>query len=114
MGFILALIAVLLTYIFSPFLMLYAMFTAPSIKAINRYFFKIAISVDQMGNVIGTAFFNHTVIKENGHKFGNPDETISSVLGRNYQTNTLTLFGRSMRYYLDRIEPNHCVNSIGK
>lgn len=115
MGFILAIIATLLVYIFSPFLIIYGMCTMPSIKAINDYFFQIAVAIDQLGNVIAAPFLNHVAITPDGDKFGNEDETISSVLGRNHtnQPRTFRLLGRSMRYYLDLIEHNHCVNSIG-
>lgn len=114
MGIILALIATLLMYIFSPFLIIYGMCTMSSFKEVSDYFFRIAVSIDQLGNVIGSPFFNHCAIKPEGFQFGNEDETISSVLGKNYQTSTFRLLGRSMRYYLDKIQPNHCINSIGK
>lgn len=116
MGFILAIIATLLVYIFSPFLIIYGMLTADSFKAVNAYFFRIAVSIDQLGNVIGGPFFNQCAITPTGDQFGHEDETISSVLGKNHanQPRTFRLLGRSMRYYLDLIEPNHCVNSIGK
>lgn len=116
MGFILAIVATILIYIFSPFLIIYGLFTMRSLKAINDYFFRIAVSIDQLGNVIGGPFFNHCAIKPEGDKFGSEDETISSVLGKNHinQPRTLKLLGKSLRFYLDQIEPNHCVNSIGK
>lgn len=114
MGILLAFIATILLYILSPFLIVYNILMSASFKSVSDYFFKIAVSLDQLGNVIGANFFNHVAITENGHKFGNEDETISSVLGRNYKTGTLKLLGRSLRYYLDKIQPNHCVNSIEK
>ena len=91
------------------------MCTMSSFKEVSDYFFRIAVSIDQLGNVIGGPFFNHCAITQDGAKFGNEDETISSVLGRNHinQPRTFRLLGRSMRYYLDCIETNHCVNSIG-
>lgn len=82
----------------------------------NDYFFRIAVAVDQLGNVIGGPFFNQCAITAEGDKFGSEDETISSVLGKNHinQPRTLRLLGKSLRYYLDKIESNHCVKSIGK
>lgn len=116
MGFILTLMATLTIYIFSPFLIIYGMCSMSSFKAINDYFFKIAVSIDQLGNVIAGPFFNCVAITPDGDKFGNEDETISSVLGKNHinQPRTFKLLGRSLRYYLDCIEKDHCVKSIGK
>ena len=116
MGFILATIAVLLTYIFSPFLIIYSLFVASSVKEINAYFKRIAVAVDRLGNVIGAPFFNYAAIKSEGDKFGDGCETISSVLGKNHlrKPRPFKLLGRSLRYYLDRIEKDHCVNSIGE
>lgn len=91
---------------------MYSILTANSFKAVSDYFFKIAVSIDQLGNVISADLFNDIMIKENGFKFGEEDETISSVIGRNYKANTLKPLGRSLRFYLDSIEKNHCINSI--
>ena len=116
MGFILAVIAVFFTYIFSPFLIMYSLLVAPSIKEINAYFKRIAVAVDRLGNVIGAPFFNHAAIKPDGYKFGDGCETISSVIGKNHlrKPRPFRLFGRSIRYYLDKIEKDHSVNSIDK
>ena len=116
MGFILATIAVLLTYIFSPFLIIYGMVTSCSLRTMNDYFLDIAVAVDRLANVIGGPFFNHAAINYKGYKFGDGKETISSALGKNHikQPREFRLFGRSIRFYLDQIEKDHCVNSIGQ
>lgn len=114
MGILLAFASVILIYLFSPFLIIYSIIVSSSLKRVSEHFFTIAVSIDQLGNVIGTDFFNHVMIKEDGYKFGSPDETISSCIGKNYQTNTLKPLGRSLRFYLDRIEKDHCVKSIGE
>ena len=44
--------------------------------------------------------------------FGNRDETISSVIGKNKQLNTLTTFGKNMDRILEFIETDHSLNSI--
>lgn len=113
MGILLTIIAALLVIILSPFLIVFSLVKHFSFKGMNDYFFKIAVSIDQLGNVVGGSFFNACAITKDGFKFGSEDETISSVIGRNYQKGTLKLLGRSIRYYLDKIQPNHCVNSIG-
>jgi len=79
----------------------------------NEYFMNLAISNDQHGNVVGQYVFNLVLIKSNAiHKFGNPDETISSVLGKNKKDNTLTRLGSFIANILDRLEPNHVEKAI--
>ena len=56
--------------------------------------------------------FNDILIKIGGYKFGNRQETISSVLGKNQRSNTLTKAGKILRFILDVIDKDHCKNSI--
>ena len=65
-----------------------------------------------MGNVVLQHLLNLLWIKKEGYKFGNRDETISSVLGKNKQLNMLTGFGKGIDKSLDFIDPNHSLNSI--
>ena len=113
MGILLTILATILTYILSPFLIIYS-FIRLKYKEIGDHYFDVAVSIDQLGNVLGSPLFNDIMIKKEGFKFGNEDETISSVLGRNYQTNNLKFIGKCIRYLLDKIEKNHCINSIGQ
>lgn len=74
---------------------------------------RLALSLDQLGNVIADDLFNLLLIRDdNIAPFGDEDETISSVLGKNYLKNNLTIPGKALRYLLHRIDPNHSVNSI--
>jgi len=81
-------------------------------KGIGEYTLQIAISIDQLGNVIMQHLLNLLWIKKDGYLFGNRDETISSVIGKNKLLNTLTNFGRLMDKILDIIDTNHSLNSI--
>ena len=85
---------------------------------------KMAISVDQLGNVTCVSVFNRILVRDrlcdkktglmrSFERFGNPDETISSVLGKNKIAGTLTWLGRAIAWILDKIDDNHCVKSIG-
>jgi hypothetical protein len=56
--------------------------------------------------------FNRYLITKDGYKFGNPDETISSVIGKNERLQTLTSSGRLLNSILNRIEKNHAKKSI--
>lgn len=89
----------------------YQLFTK-GIAGVGEYALKIAISIDQLGNVMLQHLLNLIWIKKEGYKFGNRDETISSVLGKNKQLNTLTAFGKGIDKVLDFIDPNHSLNSI--
>lgn len=82
-------------------------------KRISEYFFDIALSIDQLGNVACRELFNDAlIVNRSVHRFGNPDETISSVLGKNKQDNTLTVAGKVLDYVLDKLDKNHSINSI--
>ena len=82
------------------------------IKKIGKYFLTIAVSVDQTGNVFCKELFNDALIYPKGHSFGNEDETISSVLGKNKLGNTLTWTGKILDWILNKLDQNHSINSI--
>jgi hypothetical protein len=81
-------------------------------KRINSLFMTMAVSVDQFGNVVMSEMFNDILIYPTGYKFGKEDETISSVLGKNKLKNTLTETGSWLANFLDKLDPNHSINSI--
>ena len=72
----------------------------------------IAISIDQLGNVILQDLLNQLFItKKSELLFGNEDHTISSVLGEK-KAQTLSLVGNRVAEILDFIDKNHVLNSI--
>ncbi len=114
-GVLLFLVSILLLTITTPIGFLYGVLHSVSTKGfrgIGEFSLKMAISIDQLGNVIMQHLLNALWIRSNGYKFGNRDETISSALGRNKQLNTLTKFGKFIDAILDKIDPNHSLNSI--
>jgi len=72
-----------------------------------KYLLNIAISYDQLANTVGGPLFNLILRKKGGHKFGNPDETISYVLGRLKASGHLTKLGKFFADMLNMIEDNH-------
>jgi len=78
------------------------------------YFLSSAINLDKFGNREFRTLFNTFLILESGYKFGNINETISSVLGKNERDNTLTQTGKIVVWILDKIDKNHSFKSIGK
>jgi len=81
------------------------------VKNKKGYFKQTALNLDKFGNREFRAFLNFSMQK-NGYKFGNPNETISSALGKNERDNTLTKCGRILVKILDIIDKNHCKKSI--
>jgi hypothetical protein len=78
----------------------------------NRYLYNICICLDQLGNVVCATMFNLLLIKKNTPSFGNPDETISSVIGKNKLNNNLTILGKLLDLLLESLDKNHTINSI--
>ena len=48
----------------------------------------------------------------NTYLFGNKKETISSVIGKNSLTNTLSALGKALNAFLNFIDKDHSFNSI--
>lgn len=76
------------------------------------YFRSTAVNIDRFGNREFRALFNKVLIKENGYRFGDIRETISSVLGKNQRDKTLSKTGKFLVWILDLIDKNHCEKSI--
>ncbi len=115
MGFFIYLIERILSLFFNSFGVLYTIVKLLFIgkfKELNNYFFNVAVSGDKRSNVIMADLFNDIFIKKNGYQFGNGDETISSVLGKNKEKKDLLEFGEDIANDLDKIQPNHVEDAI--
>lgn len=114
---LLLILTTLLCSVFYTIGFIYAMISSIRHKGLKSYFYKIAFSLDQTGNVICSYIFNDLWIHPNGHRMGNPDETISHVLGMNLKNNTLYPFGILISKVVDKAaylmsgEVNHCLNA---
>lgn len=113
-GFVLFFISVLILSVLGPIAFVYTVvrsiirLSRTELQMLfGRLFYFMAYAVDQFGNVIGQYLFNDTLIKINGYKFGNPDETISAVLGMNKKNKTLSKLGTYICNILNYIDPNH-------
>lgn len=108
MGFILLIIAKVLSWILFPIGWMYSLITFRlKLSRLNEYAFTIALSLDQLGNVVLANIMNDFLIKSEGYKFGNPDDTISAVLGVNKLKGTLSLAGKAISYILNKVDNNH-------
>lgn len=110
-GFILLIIALGLSIILLPVGFAFQIITS-IFRAVDRYMFTIAKSIDQLGNVVCEHLFNVTLIKKNGYKFGNEDVTISHVLGMNEKADTLSFAGKMLAWLLNTIDKDHNQKAI--
>ena len=113
--FIVLSIAIILLYLFLPIVVIFYIIKyllTGNKRELKVWFYRSAREIDVFANVIGSDLFNAIFIVDQGYKFGNPKETISSVLGKNQRDKTLSLAGDGLRRILDLIDENHCLNSI--
>ena len=84
------------------------------IKTLQIYFIEVALALDNAGNVIMQHLLNDTLLikNTNTYQFGNKKETISSVIGKNHLTNTLSPLGKALNTSLNYIDKDHSLNSI--
>lgn len=112
-GFLLFIISSILKRLLQP-----VMYLINSVMAIkngewDKYNTDLAISIDQLGNGLCRYLFNSWLRnKSSKHGFGNIDETISSVLGKNERDKTLSWLGRRIAGLLNFIQKDHCKMAI--
>lgn len=80
-----------------------------SLNHFSKLFLSIAHSIDQTGNVMCSNLFNDLLLdnKKQYIKFGNADETISSVLGKNKKQGSLNALGGVLVNMLNFLDKNH-------
>lgn len=111
-GLLLFFVATILCMLIAPLGWIFGCVKLMFSGGVNGYNRKCALSIDQTGNAICSELFNSVLIKKDGYLFGSPDETISSVLGKNYLQGTLTTTGKAINSILNSIEKNHTIKSI--
>jgi hypothetical protein len=109
-GYILFFVAVIVGAILYPLGVLYGV-AKVAVLYVGSILKTLAIGINQLGNATCSELFNDTLIKKDGYRFGNPDDTISRVLGKNKETNTLTKTGRFFADILNKIDKNHVENA---
>lgn len=104
-------LAIFLAWVILPIAFLIGIVFSIEKHESGKYWLAIAIVVDIMGGIVGEYFFNLLFVKKDGYLFGK-DETISSVIGKNKLTGTLTKAGFDLYKFLDKLDPNHCEKAI--
>lgn len=120
MGFILFIVAIVLTsfvsvlsLVFTPIYYISTLKWKSGLKELNKWFYKVALSIDQTGNVLCAKTLQALLTKPLGaFQFGDEDDTVSYIIARNKNRNTLTAFGRFNGWILDKLEKNHLDNAI--
>ena len=116
-SFLLFCIAMILFLITAPIGFLYAVIRQSCIKRVNSlsvYFLELALALDNAGNVLMQHVLNDLLLikNEKTYLFGNKMETISSVIGKNLLSHTLSPLGFAINAFLHRIDKDHSLNSI--
>jgi hypothetical protein len=115
-GLLLWIVSIILKYfafafglIFQPIYYLITLKWKSGFGQIGVWFFNMALSNDQGGNVQNSKVFEllFTKDKTRGAKYGNPDDTVSFILATNHYKNNLTRLGRWLGYLLNKIDPNN-------
>lgn len=117
--FVLFIVAILLFIIFAPIGFVYSIIDwliDPSKlwRKARSLFVWIAISIDQLWNVVCWRLFNDILIKKRWYKFWDEDETISSVIGKNKIKSSLTFLWKLLYKILNTLEKDHSENAIEK
>jgi 8-oxo-dGTP diphosphatase len=110
-------IALVLFVTTAPFGFVYALLRQlffSKVHLLALYFIEIALVLDEAGNVVMQHVLNDFLLrkKTNTYWFGNKKETISSVIGKNCLTNTLSPLGKALNCFLNFIDKEHALNSI--
>ena len=116
-SFLLFCIAIVLLICTTPIGFLYALLRQlffGKLKTLSIYFLEVAISIDNTGNVMMQYLLNDLLLikRQETYYFGNKKETISSVIGKNSLTNTLSPLGKALNAFLNWIDKDHSFNSI--
>ena len=115
-NFILVILAKVLYLVVEPINFIYVILIKKKFtwKRLDGYFRNESLAIDRFGNSQYRSLFNAWFVAEKGYKHGNINETISSVLGKNQRDDTLTKFGMLITKILDRMDENHCKESINE
>jgi 8-oxo-dGTP diphosphatase len=110
-------IAFVLFFSTAPIGFLYAVIRQSLVKKVHFlsvYFLELALALDNAGNVLMQHVLNDVLLiqNQNTYLFGNKMETISSVIGKNLVTHTLSPSGHLLNNFLHWIDKDHSLNSI--
>lgn len=119
MGLILLIVSLILTSVVSvisvivtPIYYIVTFKWRSGVKQLDKWLYKMALSIDQFGNVSCGTTLKFLMTKGKRYNFGDEDDTVSYVLGRNKYRETLTAFGRFIVWVLNLLDKDHVEKAI--
>ena len=119
MGIILLIVATILAIFFVPVGFVYSMFVLlwrngvrGAWNKINDYLYILALGIDQLGNVAMQELFNDILLLPGAYRFGNPDQTLSYIFGKNKQLGKLNKLGLFVAGILNKLDPEHTEKAV--
>ncbi len=110
LALVLLIIVTAIAFPIGVFKMFYQRKVRKGLDEFAAYFKRVAISIDQLGNVSGFSMLSFAFIKDAGYPFGDEDETISYVLKVNKEEGTLQGLGKPLYWLIDTIDKGHFDN----
>jgi hypothetical protein len=105
-------VLIVVNSVFVPLYYVFSFKWRQGVKQLDDWFAKLALSVDQFGNVFCASLFNTILIKKNGIKYGDEDDTISYITALNRNKGTLKTCGVFLAGILEAIDKGHLDKSI--
>lgn len=81
-------------------------------KTLSDKTYKSATLISQLGNVWMKEILNDVCITSEGTPYGDEDDSISDITGRNLRDKKLTKTGIGLAKFLDILGENHVLESI--
>lgn len=112
MSFILLVVAIFLFVCVMPLAVAHFIIDLFRYGSAKQRMFGAALGIDIAANSLFSSFLNAYFLKKGGYHFGMPGETISSALGKNQVSGTLTIVGLGLVKLLNVLDRDHCWKSI--
>jgi len=106
----LALIAISLTFLI-PIGVVYSILTR-GFNGLWRVCKQFALAWDRLGGVICADMFNDLMVKPHGYRYGNGEDLISYVMGRNKAIDTHYKLGVKVADAINTIDTNHVEDAV--
>lgn len=111
-NFFLLILAVILFIVIGAIGFLYSVGFRIFRTSLSKYFWQVALAIDELGNTVCQDLFNNTMRAEGGYRFGNSNETVSHVLGRLKAEDKLLPLGKALAAILNWIDKNHVEKAV--
>ena len=119
-GLVLVIVAIVLTsfvgvlsLVITPIYFIITFKWKTGLNQLDKWLYKLALSIDQTGNVLCATTLQLLLTTKYGFEFGSDeDDTVSYCLGRNQLRGTLTWLGKAIVWILNKLEKDHTGKAI--